>query len=104
MRNGGWWSSVVGGIVGVLLWAGPGVAQPFPFPIDMNVCLRHLATCNDSLETCQTDLQACQPDSNHFFGDELEAQLGGGFSYRDNSDGTFTDLNTGLMWERKDIQ
>ena len=100
MRHG-WWSIVVGGVVGALLWAGPSGAQPFPFPMDLNACFRDLGNCFDSLETCQTDLQACEPDANHFFGDELEAQVGVTFSYRDNNDGTFTDLNTGLMWEKK---
>ena len=60
-------------------------------------------TCNNSLQPCETDLQACQADSPHFFGDELDAQVGVRFSFRNNNDGTFTDLNTGLIWEQKNV-
>lgn len=35
-------------------------------------------------------------------GSDGEVQAGIPLSYRDNGDGTVTDLNTGLMWEKKD--
>ena len=34
-------------------------------------------------------------------GHDGEIQAGAPFSYTDNGDGTITDLNTGLMWEKK---
>jgi hypothetical protein len=34
-------------------------------------------------------------------GDDGSVQSGAPFGYRDNGDGTITDLNTGLMWEKK---
>jgi hypothetical protein len=60
--------------------------------------VRPLKTCKANLDTCQTDLEACQEEPKHFSGDELG---GPGFSYRDYGNGTFTDTNTGLMWEKK---
>ena len=33
--------------------------------------------------------------------DDGAVQAGGALSYQDNGDGTITDLNTGLMWEKK---
>jgi hypothetical protein len=33
--------------------------------------------------------------------DDGRARAGGALRYRDNGDGTLTDLNTGLMWEKK---
>ena len=100
MRHG-WWSIVVGGVVGALLWAGQSGAQLFSN--ELHACRLQLSTCNNSLQPCETDLQACQADSPHFFGDELDAQVGVRFSFRINNDGTFTDLNTGLIWERKNV-
>lgn len=34
-------------------------------------------------------------------GDDGDVQAGAAFAYRDNGDGTITDLNTELMWEKK---
>ena len=34
--------------------------------------------------------------------DDGAVRAGGALSYRDNGDGTITDLNTGLMWEKKE--
>jgi len=33
--------------------------------------------------------------------DDGFVKAGGPLSYRDNGDGTISDLNTGLMWEKK---
>jgi hypothetical protein len=35
-------------------------------------------------------------------GSDGDVQAGAALSYADNGDGTITDLNTGLMWEKKD--
>src|SRR5262245_40951697 len=35
--------------------------------------------------------------------DDGTVRAGGPLRYRDNGDGTITDLNTGLMWEKKSI-
>ena len=35
--------------------------------------------------------------------DDGFVKAGGALSYRDNGDGTITDLNTGLMWEKKSV-
>lgn len=34
-------------------------------------------------------------------GDDGDVQAGAALAYQDNGDGTITDLNTGLMWEKK---
>jgi hypothetical protein len=96
MRNG-WWSIVVGGVVGALLYAAPVGAQPFPGGLPE--CVRQLNTCNANLQTCQTDLAACQAEPVVVFpGNGVD---GPALSYHDNGDGTFTDNNTLLMWEKK---
>src|SRR5882762_10987096 len=35
--------------------------------------------------------------------DDGFVKAGGALSYQDNGDGTITDLNTGLMWEKKSL-
>jgi len=97
MRNG-LWSIVVGGIVGVLLWAGPVGAQPFPGGLPR--CQASLGTCTTNLGTCQTDLAACLAEPTVVFpGDGVD---GPALSYTNHGDGTVTDNNTLLMWEVKD--
>jgi hypothetical protein len=128
-----WWTIIVGGIVGALLWAGPVRAQPFPgglaacqaslntcstakatlqaslntcttanatLQASLNTCTTANATLQASLDTCQTDLTACQGKPIVVFpGDGVG---GPALSYLDNGDGTFTDNNTLLMWEKKE--
>ena len=91
MRNG-LWSIVVGGLVGALLGAAPVGAQPFLGGLPE--CVRQLNTCNADLGNCQADLAECQV----FPGDGVDSPA---LSYTDNMDGTFTDNNTQLMWEKK---
>lgn len=72
-----------------------------------------LPTCNDQLVTCNNNLNACIDDlsaSQIFPGDgynnpDLWGVSGHGpaLSFTDNGDGTFTDNNTGLMWEIKEF-
>jgi hypothetical protein len=75
------------------------------------LCLEELATCTNDLGTCQTDLEACEaaPGNVVFPGDGQEGTSldfgldhGPALSYTDNGDGTFTDNNTQLVWEKKD--
>jgi len=73
-----------------------------------------LESCAGRLATCQTDLAAClaQPGGQRFPasgqttaygpGSDGDVQAGATLSYTDNGDGTVTDNNTGLMWEKKD--
>lgn len=69
-----------------------------------------LNACQSSLSTCQSDLAEClsapklsatgQVDS-FVPGDDGDVQAGAPLSFTDNGDGTITDNNTGLMWEKK---
>jgi hypothetical protein len=91
-------------------------------------CNANLSTCNASLSDtqatltgCQQDLQTCQQSAQRFpatgqttcwagdgtaidcsgTGQDGEVQAGGALAFVDNGDGTITDLNTHLMWEKK---
>jgi len=106
------------GLVGTLLWARPARAQPFPGGLpqceatvttcnaDLATCATNLGTCTTDLTqtqadlaTCQADLAVCQAEMQGAFpGDGV---TGPALSYWDNGDGTITDLNTRLMWEKK---
>ena len=71
-------------------------------------------SCATQLATCQTDLADCrsQPGGQRFPasgqttsygpGSDGDVRAGAALSYTDNGDGTITDNNTGLMWEKKD--
>src|SRR5712691_4505056 len=88
------WMIIVGGMVGALLTAGLAEAA------SCKAVANQLAMCQGSLTTCQADLAACQAEPTVIFpGDGVD---GPALSYTDNSDGTFTDNNTLLMWEKKD--
>lgn len=68
-----------------------------------------LDTCNTGLNTCESDLAACEAEGGQIFpGDGYPnfdafgvSGHGPALSYTDNGDGTFTDDNTELMWEKK---
>lgn len=66
---------------------------------NLATCNTSLTTCNGSLTTCQADLTACEADLVVFPGDGV---TGPALSYTDNGNGTFTDNNTKLVWEKKD--
>lgn len=62
--------------------------------------------------SCNNDLAACEAvpigqvvksgqTTSYGNADDGDLEPGLAFSYTDNSDGTITDLNTGLMWEKK---
>ena len=77
------WSMMVCGGVGLLLLAGMAGAQPFP----------------GDLQACQLALEACEAEPIAVFpGDGVD---GPALNYTDNGDGTITDNNTLLMWEKK---
>jgi len=71
-----------------------------------------LPLCLDQLATCQTDLDACEaapstvfPGDGHPTTSEDRAvgiDHGPALRYTDNGDGTFTDNNTHLVWEKQD--
>ena len=80
---------------------------------DLTTCDGNLTTCTGDLSTCQGDLLACQSQpaggfpatgQTTAFGPASDGavQAGAALSYTDNGDGTITDNNTGLMWEKKD--
>jgi len=76
---------------------------------DLGTCDTDLGTCDTDLGTCDTDLAACEAAGGQIFPgdgytDPSFGTIGHGpaLSYTDNSDGTFTDDNTGFMWEIKD--
>jgi len=67
---------------------------------------------NRSLDGCQDDGVCSQSGGQHFSasgqttpygpGSDGDVQAGAPLSYTDNGDGTITDNNTRLMWEKKD--
>jgi hypothetical protein len=58
---------------------------------------------------CTLDLEGCTgatfpatgQTTSFTVGDDGSLQRGAGLRYRDNGDGTITDMNTGLIWEKK---
>jgi len=77
-------------------------------------CICTMESCPAKLAQCQTDLASCQsqPGGQRFPasgqttsygpGSDGDVQAGATLSYTDNGDGTVTDNNTRLMWEKKD--
>ena len=87
-------------VISVVLWTGPAYAPPPSCaPVAQN-----LAACNDDLAACEAWTQVFPGDgygSPDAFG---VSGHGPALSYSQpvTPDGTFTDDNTGLMWEIKD--
>ena len=82
---------------------------------DLLTCDSSLSTCNSNLSTCNTDLTTCTNElsatqafpatgqtTKYVVGDDGDIKAGAALSYMDNGDGTVTDNNTKLMWEKKD--
>jgi hypothetical protein len=81
---------------------------------DDGVCDASVATCTAQLGECQGDLASCRSQSDcrafpasgqttsNGPGSDGDVRAGAALSYTDNGDGTITDNNTGLMWEKKD--
>ncbi len=55
----------------------------------------------ESVGNCFRKLPATGQTTSYVAGDDGDAEVGGAKSYVDNADGTITDRNTGLMWEKK---
>lgn len=86
---------------------------------DLGTCNGDLATCNADLATTTADLATCEGDlslcvagqsarllktgqtTSYGAGSDGDLQVGVAQSYVDNGDGTITDTNTGLVWEKK---
>jgi len=86
-------------VISVVLWTGPAYAPPPGCaPVAQN-----LAACNDDLAACEAECQIFPGDG---YTDPSFGTNGHGpalsYSQPVTPDGTFTDDNTGLMWEIKD--
>jgi len=73
----------------------------------MGSCPAQLATCRDDLADCQAQpgglrIPASGQTSTYGPGSDGDVRAGATLSYTDNGDGTITDHDTGLMWEKKD--
>ena len=55
----------------------------------------------DSVGNCFRQLPATGQTGSSVANDDGALETGGTLQYVDNADGTITDLNTGLMWEKK---
>jgi hypothetical protein len=70
-------------------------------------CPARLAACQSALAQCQSQtgsrrLPASGQTTSYGTGSDGAVRAGAPLSYRDNGDGTITDNNTGLMWEKQD--
>ena len=65
---------------------------------ELAMCEEELIQSTADLDTCTQGLADCEALSSVFPGDGVD---GPPLAYEDNGDGTFSDLNTGLMWEMK---
>jgi len=87
-------------VISVVLWTGPAYAPPPSCaPVAQN-----LAACNDDLAACEAGTQVFPGDG---YGSPDAFGVSGhgpalSYSQPGTPDGTFTDDNTGLMWEIKD--
>jgi len=57
---------------------------------------------DDEGSDCPVSFPATGQTTTYAMGDDGDIQAGAALSYTDNLDGTITDNNTGLMWEKKD--
>ena len=53
------------------------------------------------VSSCTIPLVVTGQATSYHAADDGDLRLGAPFRYQDNGDGTITDLNTGLMWEKK---
>jgi hypothetical protein len=91
-----WLAGLAGGlllVVPALGWA----ASPWGAPGGPIVALE---ACEAEQAVCETELANCLETGGSVF--PGDGQTGAPLAYEDNGDGTFTDPNTGLMWEIKD--
>ena len=92
-------------VTGLLPSAAGATASPA-----LRECQSNLSTCENNLGSCNSDLSAGRSapklpatgqTSSFVPGDDGVIQAGAPLSYTNNGDGTVTDNNTGLMWEKK---
>jgi hypothetical protein len=88
---------------------GDGQTTPDDFGLAPGLVLGY-TKCLEQLVTCQTDLNTCEAGKSVVFPGDGQEGTGYDFgldhgpvlSYTDNDDGTFTDNNSHLLWEKKD--
>src|SRR5262249_22664785 len=97
------------GMVAIVLvcWAGMALAQPFPAGLPH--CEAQLSACQAAAQTVPAPVQTTSWDSAGQVtscagtGQDGDIQAGASLSYTDNGDGTITDNNTKLIWEKQSI-
>jgi hypothetical protein len=107
-------------VCATLLWAGAVHAKPSPLTCaqrqvqDVNELTFELnlgqLLCTADLTTHDCGANVCSPEAfpatgqttSYVAGDDGAIKAGAPLSYTDNGDGTITDNNTKLMWEKKD--
>src|SRR5205809_3679684 len=96
----------VAAVAAVLVcWAGTALAQPFPGGLPQ--CRAQLSACQAAAQQFPaTGQTTCSNSTGQFIscagtGQDGEIQAGGTLSYTDNGNGTITDNNTKLVWEKK---
>lgn len=93
VRSYAWWMSVFVLVMGMAI-VRVGIAEAN----NHNVPEGPFANVDSKLDALQASVDALFPSLTVFPGDGVN---GPGLAYRDNGDGTITDMNTGLMWEMK---
>ena len=88
------------GVVGLLMTL-PGLAQPDPPAWGAGGVPGSYAECVQDVLTCEQDLVTCEEQPCAIFPGDGYTGVGLQYEQPDPADGTFTDLNTGLMWEIK---
>ena len=89
----------------LVCWAGTALAQPFAGGLPQ--CRRQLSACQAAAQAFPATRQttcwnsAGQVISCAGTGQDGDIQAGATLSYTDNGDGTITDNNTKLVWEKK---
>jgi len=101
----------IAGLLAVTLAAHTAAAQPCPGDLncDQSVTIDEIITAvNAALNGCPAGascggrLPASAQTTAYGTGSDGAVQAGAALSYTDNGDGTITDNNTGLVWEKKD--
>jgi hypothetical protein len=94
-------------VTAVLCWAGTALAQPFPGGLPQ--CRKQLAACQAGAQAFPaTGQTTCWNTAGAVISctgtvQDGDIQAGALLSYTDNGDGTITDNNTGLVWEKKSL-
>jgi hypothetical protein len=80
---------------------------------EFEVCRQKLAICESHVGLCEQDVASCASDcsatqlsqsgqtTSYGTSDDGDLELGAPAAFTDNGDGTITDANTALMWEKK---